>query len=362
MTRVALASQCVMEADAVSHDILGMYRALNDAGHDVTIFANDWRGRVPGIRRFSQIHRWLKKPDAVLIYHHSMGWDAGLELVNRSSCKRVVKYHNVTPPEFFEGIHHDYAHVCRLGRSQLSALARAGCDRYLSDSAYNRDELLHLGASVDSSVVVPPFHLIDRLKVIEADLGVLDVYRDGRTNILTVGRVAPNKGHRALLEAFAAYHYEYNRHSRLLIVGKEDDRLGIYTRALRLRVLELGLESAVVFTGPVSVAALKSYYLAADVFVTTSDHEGFCVPLVEAMALKLPIVALGTTAIPATVGTAGLVLEESDPALFAASIHRIVTTERDRQILGDLGETRYRAHFSLERIRENFLAAMEGLL
>ncbi len=362
MTRVALATQCQMEADAVSHDVLGMYRALEARGHDVCIFAHDWQGNVPRVYRFSRIHRWLKGPESLLLYHHAAGWDGGLEAVQRARGKRVVKYHNVTPPEFFDGVHQDFAFACRLGRTQLAALARAGCDRYLSDSAHNMRELLDLGASPSTSAVVPPFHLIARLQRSEADRAVLDAYRDGRTNLLMVGRVAPNKGHRALLEAFAVYQRDYNRHSRLLIVGREDERLGIYTRALRLRVRELGLEGAVVFTGPLSDRALKSCYLAADVFVIASEHEGFCVPLVEAMALKVPIVALGSTAIPGTVGEAGLVWDEADPYLFAESVHQIVTREEARRALGALGERRYREQFAIEKVRERFLRALEGLL
>src|SRR5262249_31964335 len=153
---------------------------------------------------------------------------------------------------------------------------------------------------------------------------------------LMVGRVAPNKGHLALLDAFAAYQRDYDRMSRLIIVGKEDDRLGIYTRMVRLRVLELGLQDAVFFAGSVSDSALQSYYLTAGAFAILSEHEGFCVPLVEAMAMKLPIVALGSTAIPGTLGKAGLIWEEPVPELFAESFHQIVTDEAARLTLSEL--------------------------
>jgi glycosyltransferase involved in cell wall biosynthesis len=362
MTRFALTSQCLSEADAVSHDVLGMYRALVARGHQVRIFADEWHGEVPAVRRFSRLGAWLDGPDTVLIYHHSVGWDGGVEAVQRARARRVVRYHNVTPPEFFEAIHHDYAFLCRLGRAQLPALARAGCTRYLCDSTYNLGELLDAGVRPDAAVVVPPFHTIARLQTLDADLAVLDQYRDGRTNLLMVGRVAPNKGHRALLDAFAVYHGDYNRHSRLLIVGKEDERLSIYTRALRLRVRELGLDGAVVFTGALSDRALKACYLAADVFVITSEHEGFCVPLVEAMALKVPIVALARAAVPATVGGAGLVWDEADPVLFAESVHQIIRDEEARLALAELGARRYREHLTVERIRDRFLAALEGVL
>jgi glycosyltransferase involved in cell wall biosynthesis len=362
MSRVAIASPCLLDGDAVSNDVRGMRQALLAQGHDVGVFVESGHDEGPGTHRFSRVHRWLNGPDAVLIYHHSIGWQVGLNALRLARCKRVVKYHNVTPPEFFENVSHQQAAGCREGRAHLSVLASAGCDRYLSDSAYNMGELVDLGASRPDSSVVPPFHNVDKLQAVEADLDVLDACRDGMTNILMVGRVAPNKGHRALIDAFAVYHHEFNHRSRLLIVGKEDPRLGLYSRALRLRILELGITHAVVFTGPASNAALKSYYLSADAFVITSQHEGFCVPLIEAMAMKVPIVALGSSAVPATVGDAGLVWEEANPALFAESIHRIVVDDEVRTTLGELGRQRYRQHFTNERIEDRLLHALEGLL
>jgi glycosyltransferase involved in cell wall biosynthesis len=207
--------------------------------------------------------------------------------------------------------------MCLVGREQITAIARAGCDLYLSASEYNRRELLDEGAEKGRSFVVPPFHHIDRLQDIAADLQMLDRFRDGKTNVLMVGRVAPNKGHPELIEAFAAYHHDYNRDSRLIIVGKEETRLKKYSALLREMVKRLKLEGAVKFTGGVSDSGLKACYQSASLFMTTSEHEGFCVPLVEAMAMKVPIVAYASSAIPDTVGDVGLVWKERKPYLLA---------------------------------------------
>jgi glycosyltransferase involved in cell wall biosynthesis len=193
-------------------------------------------------------------------------------------------------------------------------------------------------------------------------MDILDTYTDGKVNILMVGRVSPNKGHVALLEAFATYYYHYNNNCRLLIVGKGGEGLSPYSALLLRAVSSLGLEDSVVFTGGVTDEALKAYYMVADAFMITSEHEGFCVPLVEAMAMKLPIMAYASTAIPGTVGDAGLVWAERDPYLLAESLDLLV---KDKTISGALrikGRRRYEEKFTNERIEAEFLSALDSLL
>jgi glycosyltransferase involved in cell wall biosynthesis len=177
-----------------------------------------------------------------------------------------------------------------------------------------------------------------------------------------VGRVAPNKNHTGLIEAFAAYHHDYNPNSRLLIVGKEETRLNTYNKWIRKIAEQRKVKDAVVFTGEVSDGALKAYYSVAHVFMITSEHEGFCVPLVEAMSMRIPIVAYGSSAIPGTVKDAGLVWNERNPYLLAESINSIVKGNGVRESLGQMGWRRYAQHFTNETIRSKFLGAMNGLI
>jgi glycosyltransferase involved in cell wall biosynthesis len=361
MSRAALLVPCLTDADAVSNDVLGMYQVLEAKGYDVCIYAFYWNISGPRIRHFTKIDRFIEDPAALLIYHHSTGWGEALQIVSQAKCRRVVKYHNVTPPEFFEGIHTDYVNACQDGRRQLMEFARAGCDLYLFDSKYNMRELMFEGVDEAESFVVPPFHKIDRLIELDAELAILDRYCDGRTNILSVARLAPNKGHAALIDAFAVYHHHYDPTSRLLIVGKNDERLSIYADSLRLRALDLGLEHAVVFCGEVSDSALKSYYLLADAFVMTSEHEGFCVPIVEAMAMSVPVVAYGSSAVPGTVGKAGIVWDEPEPELLAGSLHRVVSDKQTGTALGRRGRKHYESRFTREKIETRFTRALGQL-
>jgi glycosyltransferase involved in cell wall biosynthesis len=177
-----------------------------------------------------------------------------------------------------------------------------------------------------------------------------------------VGRIAPNKGHAHLIDAFAVYHHEYNAASRLLIVGKADERTTAFHQGLLDRVARHELGDAVVFTGPASDPQLKAYYESAHVFAITSAHEGFCVPLVEAMALKVPVVALGSTAVPETAGDAALVWETPEPYLLAESIHTLATEPRTSAALTEAGWQRYQEQFSNARIEERFVQALQGIL
>jgi glycosyltransferase involved in cell wall biosynthesis len=322
MTRVAILTPSLAPADAVSNDILGEREVLKRNGNDVKVFSD-----------LAPVRNFLRTPEDVLIYHHSRGWHPGVQLVSELSCRRVIKYHNVTPAEFFAGFSRTDQDLCERGRRELTDLAAAQCELYLSDSSFNMQELIAIGADPSKSFVVPPFHHIDRLSTITADQETLKKYSGDTTNILTVGRLVPNKNVHHLLEVFAYYHYDYNNNSRLIIVGKGGEGFSPYAKLLNRVVEKLGLTKAVVFTGVVSDEALKAYYLVADAFVTVSEHEGFCVPLIEAMSMKLPITAYASSAIPETVGDAGIVWTERNPMLIAESIDLFVRDSAVREAL-----------------------------
>jgi glycosyltransferase involved in cell wall biosynthesis len=362
MARIAILTPSITSGDAVSNDVVGMYRVLQKRGFETRVFAESWTLRFPRISPPQKIASFLKKPSDILIYHYSRGWDPGLQLLQEINCQTVVRYHNVTPPEFFARYNSDLAAMCLAGRQQLNPIAHANCDRYLSASYYNMRELVSEGASESRSFVVPPFHHIDRLLSIEAERKLLDAYGDAKTNICMVGRVTPNKSHPALIEAFAAYHHDYNNQSRLLIVGKEETRLKNYSPLLREMANRLKIRGAVIFTGEVSDEALKAYYQSAHAFMMTSEHEGFCVPLIEAMAMGVPIVAYSSSAIPETVAEAGIVWDERNPYLLAETINSLVTNKPIGAALSLKGRHRYEEHFTNEKIEETFLNAMSGVL
>ncbi len=361
MTRVAILTPHITSGAAVSSDALGMSAALERHGSDARVYAESSDLQEPKIWPLGEIDDFLKEPDDILIYHHSIGWSPALGLLQGLKCKIVIKYHNVTPPSFFSGISAWHEEKCREGREQFQAIVDAGCDLYLSDSDYNQQELLAAGVDESKSFVVPPFHQIERMHSMEADLLTLDEYRDGQTIVLAVSRVAPHKGHADLIEAFASYHYYYNQNSRLLIVGREEEAFANHSRRLREMVQFLLVEDVVAFTGEISDSELRACYLLASVFVSASRHEGFCLPLVEAMAMKVPIVSFDSAAIPETVGAAGIVLQDRDPELMAESINLLVKDEAMNVQLGIEGRRRYENHFATSSIETKFLRALGNL-
>jgi glycosyltransferase involved in cell wall biosynthesis len=340
-----------------------MYEAFRRREFETRIYAADWnlRDDAPKIWPVSEIKAFLKNPSDILIYHFSMGWQTGFELLELT-CRRVIKYHNVTPPDFFVEWSDEYRNVCQAGRDQIVDVVRAGCEVYLSASDYNMRELVSAGAPAANSFVVPPFNRMNDLLSLSPNFDIIDKYRDGKANILMIGTLFPHKGHPSLLEAFSTYYHEYNQNCRLFIVGKENRSLAGYARHLRELAVRCGVDTNVVFTGEVNDEHLKSYYLTADLFVTLSEHEGFCVPIVESMALALPVVAFGSAAIPQTVSQAGLVWADRDPYLFAESFATLIQDESTRSDLGLLGRKRYEEFFSNQVVEKQLFDALADLL
>jgi glycosyltransferase involved in cell wall biosynthesis len=359
--RVAIVTSHLSLGDAVSNDVVGMCDAFQRRGFEVRMYAGGWDFTETKVYDVSEIYQFLTDPTDLLIYHYSIGWNPGLELLRKLECRTAIKYHNVTPPEFFAGISQWHEEKCLEGRLQIEEIARADCDIYLADSEYNREDLLLEGVAEEKCFVVAPFHHIERLQRIEPDMDVLDKYRDGVTNILMVGRVAPNKGHADLIEAFAAYHLDYNRNSRLFIVGKEVPAFETYSMRLRKLITYTLSEGAVSLMGEVSDSALKAYYLLSSVFAIASEHEGFCVPLVEAMSMKVPVVAYASSAIPAIVDGAGFALKERHPFLMAEAIDRLVRDEALSFRLGMMGWRRYEQYFTNEKIGAELFRVLSKL-
>jgi glycosyltransferase involved in cell wall biosynthesis len=209
--------------------------------------------------------------------------------------------------------------------------------------------------------VVAPFNRLDRLVERPADMALLDALAHDGTTWLAVGRLAPNKAHLALLDAFTIYLDRCDAHARLLVVGGEDPRLERYNAAIRERVSASNLAAHVRFMHDVRDDQLKAAYLRADAFVSLSAHEGFCVPLVEAMALGVPVVARAAGAQPWTLGGAGLAWDDADPALIAASVERLRADGMLRRALRERGFRRVADTFAPRVLEAQLLECLERL-
>jgi len=312
--------------DAIGGEIFTVRDALRDAGYESDVFVELVDARMAGEVRPYQEYREVSHLDNVVLLHFSLGSKVSA-LAREIDDRMVLIYHNITPAEWFAPYALGIARDCQRGRLELAALAgRAALA--LGDSEYNRQELEELGFAPTG--VLPLIIDLARLDS-PADPLVLDRFDDGRTNLLFVGRCVPNKRIEDLLRAYAYYRRCIDHRSRLIVVG-EYRSFVLYFDALQALAGELGLDD-VHFTGHVSQAELNAYYRVADCFVCASEHEGFCVPVFEAMYRDLPVVAYSAAAIPYSTGRGVLLLSDKDPALFAETVHQVLTDARLRERL-----------------------------
>lgn len=302
--------------DAIGNEVLGIQRALRNAGYESEIFVQTAEPRVEDLTLHYSELRDASHPDNILIHHFSIGSRAS-RMAYALPDRMVLIYHNITPPQYFVDINKELVKLCYRGRREL-ALYRTRCDLALGDSTYNREELDALGFSPTAVLpVVPGF---DHLSV--ADERTAGGFGDDFVNVLFVGRVIPNKRFEDLIRAFYAYQTFFNPRSRLLLVGSHAgfDR---YVAMLHGLIAKLGVRD-VHLVGHVSNEELAAYYQVADVFVSASEHEGFCVPLIEAFHMGIPVLAYAATAVPSTMDGAGILYTNKDPMHMAALINAVI--------------------------------------
>jgi glycosyltransferase involved in cell wall biosynthesis len=294
--------------DAVSSCVLAVRRWLRAWGLDSTIFAF---GIAPAYRGLAQPCApetlRARRPDLVL-FHYATASPVSATLREVSVALALV-YHNVTPPEYFHGWNDVLAESVQRGRAELADFA----SQAVAAAAFSAYSAMDLAAAGYADAVVLPFPFAPLAVAPEARL--LAELQAGGPALLFVGRLSPNKRHDHLLTLFAHYQRRIEPAARLWLVGGQE-ALGSYAAALWERAQALGLRN-VALPGHVTAAQLAAYYRAASVFVCLSEHEGFGVPLLEAMAADLPVVALAEAAVPETLGDAGVLVRSLDYPLLA---------------------------------------------
>ena len=304
--------------DAIGHEVLGIQRVLCAAGYESEIFVETADHRLESLTRDYRELIDFSHPDNLLIHHFSLGSKASRAAYALPDRMALV-YHNITPPEYFIGVHRRLARQCFHGRRELRLYA-GRCDLALGDSEFNRQDLEALGFPRTAVLpVVPDFSHLDRVP----NRLVADQFDDEWTNVLFVGRVIANKKIEDLIRFFHAYRTIFNPRSRLLIVGAFT---GFERYLASLHQLAATLDASNVhFVGQVSDEELVAYYEIADLFLCASEHEGFCVPLVESFYKQVPVLAFAATAVPATMDGAGVLYEDKDPGHVAALMDAIIS-------------------------------------
>jgi glycosyltransferase involved in cell wall biosynthesis len=340
--------------DAIGDSARLMRDAFRSWGHEADVYALEVDEDLKGDgREFSEWHEG--GAEDVVILHYALPSPLTDALKNHGG-KRVLLHHNITPPDFFVGYDDEMVRICDLGRRQIVEL-RDDVDLALGDSEFNRRELNDAGFK--RTGVLPIYLDFDRYRA-RPNPVLRRTLEDGRRNVLFVGRLAPNKCHDDLIRLASYWKRFISPDLRLLLVGKLPLRRG-YFDALQALLYEEGFTPwEVVFTGHVDHDDLLACYAAADVFVSMSEHEGFGVPLVEAMLTGVPVLAYAAAAVPDTLGGAGIQFTEKNVGEVAELAHTLATDDALRGVVLE-GQRRRLAAFAPASIESALRGYVESL-
>jgi glycosyltransferase involved in cell wall biosynthesis len=338
------------KGDAIGDSARHVRDLLRSMGHESEIFAltidDDLRHEI----------RPFEGPDArrgdLTIFHFALPSPMTAAFASLPN-GRVLQYHNVTPARFFAAYDPGLFRLASIAREELATLS-ASTDLALGDSEYNRHELDELGFG--NTGVMPIAVNTGRLTNAAPHPVLDEILDDELVNFLFVGRIAPNKkieDHIKLAEQYKRY---IDARYRFIFVGRYDV-VPRYYAAIRALMAEYKmLPERFVFTGPVPDAELAAYYRAASVYVSLSEHEGFCVPLLEAMAMDVPVLAYGAAAVPDTLGGAGVQFAPKDLEYAAELLGMLAFEEHPREEV--LAGQRQRLHAFGDPVIQQRLASV----
>lgn len=330
--------------DAISTEVLALQRVLQSLGFKSEVFAIH---EHPLLKGRSRSYRELLdgSPDrADIILHYSLGSPLNELYANWDSGERILVYHNITPARWYRAINQRVADDIEVGLRDLPKLC-AISSRIWADSAFNAGELANLGFSncevLDLLVDPARWQGVRNEGIYAAIKGAPG------TQVLHVGRLAPNKCLEDLIKSFYFLVKYIDKDARLRLVGIDTDT-ELYSFSLRELASYLGIAHAVEFVGPRSDSEVRAMYEASDVYLCMSEHEGFCLPLIEAMHFKLPVIAFAAGAVPDTLGDGGILLYEKRHAEVGALIAEVAKPGELRGALISKGCERV-SYFSFER-------------
>lgn len=342
--------------DAISHHALKLEEILTSFQVESYLYSQ-FIG-TPFLSRACELEALKKnvRPDDIIIFHYSIHSEASKTVQNFDN-PIILIYHNITPPEYFSPYSSRYAALLSEGRRQLSSF-RDRTLLALADSEFNRQDLLAAGYE---DAIVFPIIFDETLYQKKANPVVSKIFNDGYINILSVGRIVPQKKIEDLITMFAWYRRTINNKSRLILVGEhrgfEPYFYGVMSLVEKLRLGEVH------FMGLVPFDELIAYYSTADVLLSASEHEGFCVPLLEANYFSLPILARNSGAVPATVGSSGILFDDNGPDIMAELVQYIIShSEVKRQLVrnGLLNLEHFRYHNRLKEVEQHIIPIIQN--
>jgi glycosyltransferase involved in cell wall biosynthesis len=343
------------QGDAIGDSARRVRDILRRSGHTSDLFALTMDDELrEDVRAFADPE--ARRGD-VTIFHFALPSPMTAAFASLEGA-RVLQYHNITPAAFFAPYDPALFRLAALGRDELRSLA-GHVDLALGDSDFNRRELEAMGFAPTG--VMPIAVNTERITAAPRRPALEKILGDGLINILFVGRIVPNKrieDHIRLAELYKRYVDSYYR---FIFVGRYDGLPAYYAQVRALIAEFQMLPDRFWFTGPVADDDLAAFYRWADVYLSLSEHEGFCVPLVEAMAADVPVLAYAAGAVPETLGGAGVLFEPKDLELAAEMLGTLVYDRavRDRVIAG---QRRRLADFAPARIEQRLKEALDTIV
>ncbi len=327
--------------DAISGEVISLQRVLREAGVNSEIFAINVHPKYKGLA-----HKYETFPrdfDGTLILHYSLGSPLNDLYKCSAKARRALIYHNLTPSSWFAGVNPRVAADIEHGIKELPSLCKMS-DLLLADSKFNASELEKMGFK--SHVLELP---LDPARWTGgANPGIANlVQREPGIHLLHVGRMAPNKSIEDIIKIFYFVHRFVNPQSRLWLVGIDIDT-ELYSFALKRLVHELDLQNAVNFSGGLADSEVRALYENATAYLCMSEHEGFCLPVIEAMHFGLPVIAYDSSALSDTVGAGGILIKDKRHAEIAELVGMVATDQNFRKQMIDAGKKRV-AELSVDR-------------
>lgn len=300
--------------DAIGNEVLIIKKILKNLGYSSEIFAENIHHSLKNEANFFKTYK--NKNEDIIIYHHSIG-SSLCDNLKKFDSKILMIYHNITPPKLFENINPEIAKLLQLGIEQLITLkdivSFSACD-----SEFNRQELEKIGYKKTDVLPI----LLDFSKYKKSS----DTSKNNK-NILYVGRFAPNKCIEDIIQSFCYYNLNIDSESNLFLLGQVSDHDKCYFEFLKKTVDKNKLKN-IHFITDANNKSIINYYSKSNLFITMSNHEGFCVPLVESMHFKIPIIAKDSTAIPFTLGNGGILIHEETFEEIGELINLVINNDK----------------------------------
>lgn len=336
----------ISPGDAIGNEVQEIKRVLNEWGYKSEIYAQNIHPKI-NAKKYTE-YKKVSSKENILIFHFSIGSEVS-EFVKKLPDKKIMIYHNITPPEYFCGVNETLVNLLGNGKKELRSLVDH-IDLAVGVSEYNRLELQEMGfKNTDVLPIIINFH-----EYSSPNKKLLSKYDDDFVNFLFVGRVTPHKRQEDIIKVF--YYYKLiNPKSRLFLAGSYEG-CEIYSDYLKKLIQDLNLKD-VHLLGKISFNDLISYYKLADIFICMSEHEGFCVPILESMYFEVPIIAYKSTAIPFTLEDTGILVKEKNYCEIAEMVNVLIEDEELRSTLVKKQKDR------LENFkREKIISQLESIL